>query len=98
MYSLRTITKNGIQFNTALGSSYTLLRDSDLPGEGDAFKEVIKSRYDGMEKLGKVENNLKYDCYALVWSEQTGYIDLFTGSEYYIVMSNGQTYANLTKR
>lgn len=110
MYSLRTITSNGYESNICLGNCYTLTKYSEMPdAEKSLFsneialsnqKEGTERRPDTfMEKdeLAKYVSNTGH--YAILRSETAGgRIDLFKGNEYYIVLCNGNTYANLTKK
>lgn len=101
MYSLRTIHNNGTEFNTLLGDTY-LLDKYDETNIENGFNNRIAVQTESRKPYLSAEDLKDYvnktEHYATIYSDQAGTIDLFKGVKFYIVMSNGQTYANLTKR
>jgi hypothetical protein len=101
MYSLRTIHNNGTEFNTFLGETYLLDRYDECNIE-NGFNNRIAVQTESRKPFLSAEDLKSYvdstDHFATIYSDKSGTIDLFKGVQFYIVMSNGQTYANLTKR
>lgn len=94
MYSLRTISKGGGTTNFCLGNQYTVYRKNDVPYEREAFNREMKIMYEGMTEKD-IDNS---ETYCIVSSEHGERINLYRNNWYYIVMSNGNTYENLTKK
>jgi hypothetical protein len=102
MYSLRQITENGAEYNRMLGNYYSLDKYSEVPTEGEMFNNRIAVKLGKEGSVMTPEDLAEYVAdtkhYATVTGENAQSLDLFKGSRYFIVCSNGQTYANLTKR
>ena len=85
MFILRRITSNGIESNTSLGEHYILITKERNPEE---FKQSMKD-------ISHDED----DIFGFVSQESIGKIEmipLYKKSFYYIMASNGQTFANIT--
>jgi hypothetical protein len=101
MYSLRTIHNNGTEYNTILGETYLLDKyDESNPENGFSNRVAVETEarnlYLSSQELADYVNRTEH--FATIYSDLAGSIDLFKGVQFYIVMSNGQTYANLTKK
>jgi hypothetical protein len=81
MFTLRKITKTGVEMNFDLGNHYTLITKERSPEE---FEEGVKNYpfYD--------------DTYAFISGKDGEILYLYKDHKNYIVSENGTTYSNLT--
>lgn len=86
MYTLRRISKNGLETNQYLGESYTVI-DRDLDDEFKRSYQAVFNR--------PVPDDT--DVYAFVGNENGDVIfPLYENQRNYIVSPNGATFSNLT--
>lgn len=86
MFTLRRIDKEFGQINTKLGDYYSLVLKEQNPKQ---FKEATKD-WDG-ELVDKAYGVIIYD-------DPNGYImALYSGSQYYIMTSGGETFDNISR-
>ena len=85
MFILRRITSENTERNTVLGESYILITD-----------ERNQNDFEKSNKIMKCDRN---DIYGFISHEEgTKLIPLYKKSSYFIMMSNGQTFSNITHR
>ena len=90
MFILRRITSNGKESNTYLGASYNHVRKSENPEEYEKTREVY---------LGPRVEGADAEIYGfIIYDNGKEIIPLRTRSSYFIMASNGQTFANITLR
>jgi hypothetical protein len=86
MFILRRITSESLQINECLGNDYKLIHQDLNPKE---YKEALKTFL--------VDKDL--DIYGFVIkSESKAVIPLYKKSTYFVMISNGQTFANISYR
>lgn len=86
MFILRRISSNNLQANTCLGLEYVLVLKEE---NNEEFKERTKL-WD--------EDDLK-DVYGIIAFEDGSLImPLYLKSAYYVMTSDGKTFANVSKR
>ena len=90
MYTLRQITKEGVQGNLALGSHYTVAFKHSSP---EAFERIYKDAYAFKEMT--LDKGINPDCYAMIQSELVSFVFLWKGEENYIMTDSGKTFAKL---
>lgn len=83
MYTLRTVTKTGVELNYCLGKKYSVIKEADSPEE---FKE-LQSLTDG--------SNLNKITYGYVKDEYGITMPLHNVSKHYIVTESGSTLERL---
>lgn len=87
MFVLRRLTSQNVERNTVLGDSYLLI---EAERNEEDFKRSLKA-------WGNLSDN--EDIYAFVsYDEGSKLLPLYIKSTYFIMMSNGQTFANVTRR
>jgi hypothetical protein len=96
MYTLRSITKTGLQRNESLGLNYTLIhRFYNYEEFQRNFKFLFDKDHVADDDL-KSDGDTK-DTYAFVVSENGGQIfPLYKSNDYYIMTDNGKTFDNLS--
>jgi len=83
MFVLRRITSEGMERNTILGESY-LLFDAERNPE-DFKKSLVKLKMDEQDVYGFISYN-----------EGMKLVALYKRSTYFVMVGNGQTFANIT--
>lgn len=96
MYTLRSISKTGLQRNENLGSNYSLVhRDYNYPEFQRQFKFIFDK--DHVADNDPESNGDTKDTYAFVISENGGQIfPLYKTFDYYIMTDSGKTFDNLS--
>lgn len=85
MFILRKITRLGIQSNICIGKDYVLIRQED-----------VKEFEDTME-LEDYFKSIIEDIYAFIsYNEGKDVLPLYKSQQNYIMLSNGNTFSNLT--
>jgi len=85
MFVLRRITSENLESNTNLGESYVLIDH-----------EKNKEEYEKTVKAMKWDKD-DYSCYGFIsYNEGNKLIPLYKKSTYFIMASNGQTFANIS--
>ena len=83
MFILRRITSENVEVNTVLGESYNLIDAERNPKDFDKSLGVLKCDKD--------------DVYGFIsYNEGCKLTPLYKKSVYFVMMSNGQTFANIT--
>lgn len=87
MYTLRKITKDGLEMNFNLGNSYTLVTKER---NSEAFEKDMKAiPYVDIEERG---------IYGIVWSQDSQMNLLYDYQQSYIMTESGKTFSNVSKR
>lgn len=87
MFILRRITSNGLEANTCLGTEYVLV-----------LREANKEEFEERTKLWK-DSDLEEEMYGLVcYEDGESIMPLYKKSVYYIMSSDGRTFANISLR
>lgn len=82
MFILRRLTNDGQESNEVMGDYYNIVREDHSPKSFDEIK--AREKYAG-------------DIYAfIICREGTRTVPLYKNSTYYMMLSNGQTFANMT--
>lgn len=84
MFVLRRLTSQNVERNTILGDSYVLIDGERNPE--DYAKSINKMKCNPDDVFGFISHN-----------EGQSLIPLYRKSKYFVMSSNGQTFANLTK-
>lgn len=85
MFILRRITSENVERNTVLGESYLLINAERNQKDFNESLEIMKCE--------------KEDVYGFIsCNEGSKLIPLFKKSTYFIMMSNGQTFSNITQK
>lgn len=90
MYTLRQITKEGVQANLALGNHYAVVTKHSSP---EAFERIYKDAYDSQDMV--LEKGINPDCYAMIQSDLQPFIFLRNGEDNYIMTDSGKTFAKI---
>lgn len=86
MFILRRVDSEGIELNTCLGDQYVLV-----------LKESNESEFEDRTKLWTKDD--KKDLYGVVCYEGGELLmPLYLKSSYYVMTSDGKTFANVSKR
>lgn len=97
MYTLRTFNSDGIQRNQYLGNSYEYInRDAN----GEIFRKCYREAF-GNEHVADLDENstdFSKDCVGFLINEKGTLIYLSKKETYYVMSSDGKTFANLTYR
>lgn len=91
MYTLRTLSDEGTEFNELLGSNYmVVLKEKSIDNFKYLFNEVFQLEYsEEKESDGR--------CYGFVVAEDDSKkIPLFRNRRSFIMNENGKTFANIT--
>ena len=91
MFTLRTLSDEGTEFNELLGSNYmVVLKEKSIENFKYLFKEVFKVEYD-------TEKDSDGRCYGFVVAEDNSkQIPLFINRRSFIMNESGKTFANIT--
>ena len=85
MFVLRRLTSKNVERNTILGESYLLIDAERNLGDFEKSLDVLKCDRD--------------DVYGFIsYDEGSKLIPLYKKSVYFIMIGNGQTFANITHR
>ena len=85
MFVLRRISSKGVERNTALGESYLLVNAERNPEDFKKSMDVLKADEE--------------EIYGFIWyQEGEKQIPLYKKSIYFVMMSDGKTFANITLR
>lgn len=86
MFILRQITESGHEANTCLGDYYAI-----------NYREINKESFDETVRLWDKED--LDSCYAvIVYEDGQSIMPLYDTCQNYIMMSNGQTFSNVSKK
>lgn len=89
MFVLRRITSNGDEGNTCIGEAYNYVRKEENPEEYDA---TLRAWLLGLKRNDE-------DIYGFViYNGGQTITPLYKKSVYFIMMGNGQTFANITHK
>ena len=89
MFILRRIVPDGNEINTCIGNTYNYIRKEE---NKDEYEKTLNYWLKGLKR----EDN---DIYGfLVYNSGADIMPLYQRSVYFIMTSNGQTFANITKK
>ncbi len=84
MFALRRLTSQGSEINTVLGEDYVIV-------------DAEKNKEDYKHFLDKMKVSEDKDIYGFISYESgSKFLALYKKSTYFVMMSNGQTFANIT--
>ena len=85
MFVLRRLTSQNAEVNTVLGDSYNLVDSERNPEDFEKSLEILKCD--------------RNDVYAfIIYRNGSETLPLYKKSVYFIMMSNGQTFSNITHK
>lgn len=87
MFTLRKITKSGVEMNIALGNEYTIITKERNPKE---FKEYLNAHY--YQDKTEPEDIL----YGIISDENGKVYELYKPQKSYIMCGNGKTFDNVS--
>lgn len=97
MFTLRTITPDGLQSNQFLGKRYIYV-DRDIQYEEFCRNYKVVFGIKHVADLDKTSDNFSKNCYGIVVTNDGSELTpLYKGNQNYIMSPNGQTFANLTQ-
>lgn len=96
MYTLRTITKDGVQRNDCLGDNYSIVhRDYNY----DKFALAFKAEFgrDHVADTDPESDSYTKDCYAILLAlDGSKVYPLYKKTFYFIMSDSGKTFDNLS--
>lgn len=97
MFTLRTVTPDGLESNQFLGKRYNFVsRDTNREEFCRCYKVVFN--VDHVADLDKMSDEFAKKCYGIiVYNDGSELTPLYKGNRNYIMSPNGQTFANLTQ-
>lgn len=92
MYTLRRITQEGVEHNSFLGKTYTVV---DSRKSLETFKETGERFWEHYPK-GEPISDEDQETHAFVTSNEGEMIPLYKNQQNFIMTSEGKTFANLS--
>lgn len=93
MYTLRSISKEGLETNKSIGSSYTVIQAVSNPNE---FSRAFENYFD--REWNIQEDKDSRECYSFIAFEDGTLQPLYKGQRNYIMTPQGTTFSNLSFR
>lgn len=92
MYTLRRITQEGVEHNSFLGKTYTVV---DSRKSLETFKETGERFWERYPKHGIVSDE-DQETHAFVTTDEGEIIPLYKNQQNFIMTSDGRTFSNLS--
>ena len=87
MYTLRRITSESIEINSCLGLNYTLILKERNEVEFQMTAKLMK--WDGAEMTSEIYGFISFNNGSEI-------VPLYKKSNYFVMMSDGKTFSNIT--
>ena len=87
MYTLRRITSESVEINLCLGFSYTLILKERNEGEFERTAKLMK--WDEAEITSEIYGFISFNNGSEI-------VPLYKKSNYFVMMSDGKTFSNIT--
>ena len=97
MYTLRSFDNEGIESNLFLGKAYQLI---NREVNSEAFRKLYKKAFgkDHVADLDETATECSKDCMGFL-TDENGILHYLSKKEtYYVMSSDGKTFANITYR
>lgn len=95
MYTLRTITPDGVQINECIGPDYIFIcRDSAYDVFSDTFFNQFGIKH--VADLCQTATETTTRCHGFIKLKNEDIVTLWKSNKYYIMSDSGKTFSNLS--